>query len=77
MKTFLVLVLTVTALFLWQRNASQNAATGASSRSEAKVTAPASSSQPVSNGDWMKHSLDRAHEVAGQVQAARNQGDQP
>ena len=77
MKTFVVLVLTVTALFLWQRNASQTATTVNSAKSESRVAARAGSPQPVSNGDWMKHSLDRAHDVARQVQTARNQGDQP
>jgi hypothetical protein len=79
MKTFVVLVLTVTALFLWQRNGTQTAANGA--KAEAKATLP-SSSQPtqtskVSDGNWAKHSLDRAHEVAAQVQATRRENGQP
>lgn len=77
MKTFVVLVLTMSALFLWQRNASQTATTVSSAKSEGRLAVRAGSPQPVSNGDWMKHSLDRAHDVARQVQVVRNQGDQP
>jgi hypothetical protein len=74
MKTFVVLVLTVTALFLWQRNGTQTTAT--SPKSEVKAMSQ-SSSRPASEGDWAKHSIDRAREVAGEVQASRRENQQP
>jgi hypothetical protein len=75
MKTFVVLLLTVTALFLWQRNGTQTAANGP--KSAATPTLQTSSPRPVSEGDWAKHSIDRAREVAGQVQATRRGNEQP
>ncbi len=74
MKMFLVLVLSVAALFLWQRQGKENVvATDAASA----VASPAPS-QPraVSGHNWAKNSLDRAHEVAGQVQQSREQNDE-
>jgi hypothetical protein len=79
MKTFVVLVLTVTALFLWQRNGTQTTASNPEPPTKAVLqTAPAQPvSQPVSNGDWAKHSIDRAREVASQVQATRRENERP
>lgn len=69
MKTFVVLVLTVTALFLWQRN-SGHAPAGqprAALKTEAKISAPA----------WPKASIDRARQVAAQVRTLREENQQP
>ena len=66
---FLILVLSVTALFIWQRTNHEPA------RKDAPVaTAKAGT---VSQHDWAKHSLDRAHEVAEQVARTRQQNEQP
>ena len=69
MKTFLVLVLTVTALFLWQRNSDRPA-----------EKAPPVKNNPapvqVSGHDWTKNSLDSARRVANQVRAIRAQNEQ-
>jgi hypothetical protein len=73
MKTFLVLVLTLTALFLWQRNSAQRASHPPSVETKAVQSSPGQ----VSEGNWAKHSIDRAHQVAEQVQASRRQNDQP
>jgi hypothetical protein len=75
MKMFLLLMLTVTALFVWQRNDNHGA-------NEAKPTreTPATVSSPArttSEHDWAKHSLDRAHDVAEQVRKSRQGNNQP
>ena len=75
MRTFLLLVLTVTALYVWQRQGN-DAVTATRPRTETPVatrTAPL----PVSEHDWAKHSIDRAHEVANQVRETRQQNEQP
>lgn len=76
MKTFLVLVLSVTALFVWQRSGENNA-TPENKPAAAKAAPVAVTPRPVSEHDWAKHSLDRAHEVANQVQQTRRENEQP
>ena len=76
MKTFLVLVLSVTAIFMWQRNAERNAAVENKAPVEKTAAAPATP-RPVYEHDWAKHSLDRAHEVADQVRETRQSNEQP
>ena len=71
---FLVLVLTVTALFVWQRSGNNDAATGAP---PATKVAGSATPRPVYEHDWAKHSLDRAHDVADQVRKSRQQNEQP
>ena len=71
---FLLLVLTVTALFVWQRSGDNDAAT--SPPPEAKVAGPATP-RPIYEHDWAKHSLDRANDVANQVRKARQPNEQP
>ena len=71
---FLVLVLTVTALFVWQRSGNNEPATGAPLATKAAVPA---TPRPVYEHDWAKHSLDRANEVANQVRRSRQQNEQP
>ena len=75
MRTFLLLVLTVTALYVWQRQGN-DAVTATKPRAETAVATPAVP-RPVSEHDWAKHSIDRAHEVANQVREARQQNEQP
>jgi hypothetical protein len=75
MRTFLLLVLTVTALYVWQRQGN-DAVTAAKPRAETAVATPAVP-RPVSEHDWAKHSIDRAHEVANQVRETRQQNEQP
>jgi hypothetical protein len=71
-KTFVVLVLTVAALFLWQRNPEKARPTGS------VMDKPASSpSTAVSQHNWAKNSLDRAHEAIDAVQRARAGGQEP
>ncbi|MEO7723232.1 MAG: hypothetical protein ABIU29_00860 [Chthoniobacterales bacterium] len=71
MKTFLVLVLSVTALFVWQRQNQRAAAPG--QPAVGKTTAAAVAPRQVSEHNWAKYSLDRAHEVANQLQQSRKQ----
>jgi hypothetical protein len=76
MKTFLLLVLSVTALFFWQRHGSNDAAQETKppvSTSAVTATTP----RPVSEHNWAKHSIDRAQEVADQVRETRQQNEQP
>ena len=75
MKTFIVLVLSLTALFLWQRSRESDAVTENKPAAE-KVAAVAAPPRPVYEHDWAKHSLDRTHEVIDQVQLAREQDTQ-
>jgi len=75
MKTFLLLVLTVTALYVWQRQGN-DAVTATKPRVETAVATQAAS-RPVSEHDWAKHSIDRAHEVANQVRETCQQNEQP
>ncbi len=72
MKTFLLLVLSVTAVFLWQRNADRDAV-GGNNPTVARVTAAPASPHPVYKHDWAKNSLDRAHEVMDDVAQTREQ----
>ena len=69
---FLVLVLTVTALFLWQRSGDRDAV-GETKPPIEKVAAAPAPPQPVSEHNWAKHSLDRAQAVADQVRQSREQ----
>jgi hypothetical protein len=75
MRTFLLLVLTVTALYVWQRHG-DDAVTATRPRTETAV-ATRTPPRPVSEHDWAKHSIDRAHEVANQVRETRQQNEQP
>jgi hypothetical protein len=76
MKTFLVLVLSLTALYLWQRSGNQQTATQSKPATE-KITTAAVTPGPVSEHNWAKHSLDRTHEVIDQVQQTRRSNEQP
>jgi hypothetical protein len=76
MKMFLLLVLSVTALFFWQRHGSNDAAQETKppvSTSAVAATTP----RPVSEHNWAKHSIDRTHEVMDQVHQSREQNEQP
>jgi hypothetical protein len=75
MKTFLLLIFSVTALFVWQRQG--NDAVTATKPNAATAIATPTAPRPVSEHDWAKHSLDRAQEVADQVRRTRAQNDQP
>ena len=75
MRTFLLLVLTVTALYVWQRQGN-DAVTATKPRAETAVATRAAP-HPVSEHDWAKHSIDRAHEVANQVRETRQKNEQP
>lgn len=75
MKTFLVVVLSVTALYLWQRQGQESVAPAQKpTAAEAPAAAPA---RPVSEHNWAKNSLDRAHEVVDEVQQSRAPNEQP
>ena len=74
MKTFLVLVLSVTALFVWQRSGEKEAVNEKKTATE-KVAPVAATPRPVSEHNWAKHSLDRAHAVADQVRESRPPGE--
>jgi hypothetical protein len=74
MKTFLLLVLTVTALYVWQRQGN-DAATPTKPKTETPV-ATATAPRSVSEHDWAKHSIDRANEVANQVRQSRDHNEQ-
>ena len=76
MKTFLVLVLSITALYLWQRSGDQKAPSQSKPAMD-KVATAAVTPGPVSEHDWAKHSLDRTHEVIDQVQQTRRSNEQP
>ena len=75
MKTFLVLVLSVTALFVWQREGEKSAVANKPRR--ALPSAATASPRPVAEHNWAKNSLDRAHAVADQVQQTRAGNNQP
>ncbi|HEY3663939.1 MAG TPA: hypothetical protein VGL24_12375 [Chthoniobacterales bacterium] len=75
MKTFLVLVLSIVALFVWQRQGAETA-TGTKAPKAASAPAQVPQPRPVSEHNWAKNSLDRAHAVADQVQQTREQNDQ-
>ncbi len=68
MKTFIVLALTVTALFVWQRNSDQPAP----AKAPAMRTAPAQTKEV----NWPKNSLDQARRVVDQVRTLREQNEQ-
>ena len=73
MKTFLLLVLTVTALYVWERQGS-DAVTATRPRAELPVATPPAA-RPISEHNWAKHSIDRAHAVADQVRESRQSGE--
>jgi hypothetical protein len=75
MKTFLVLVLSVTALFVWQREGEKNAMANKPRR--ATPSAATASPRPVSEHNWAKNSLDRTHAVMNQVRQSRAGNEQP
>lgn len=66
MRTFLLLALTVGALYLWQQNEQHPAA-----KKIEKTLNDSSIEQTIEQHNWAKHALDRAHEVAGQVKTSR------
>lgn len=72
MKMFLLLALSVIALFVWQRQAPESAPTA---KTPLVAPATATAPRPVSEHNWAKHSLDRAHQVVGQVQQLRAEND--
>lgn len=74
MKTFLVLVLSVIALFVWQRQNQGTATPGQPSVGE--TTSAIAAPRPVSEHNWARHSLDRAHEVVNEVQQSREQNEE-
>ena len=76
MKMFLVLVLSVTALFVWQWHGGSDAVIK-TKPTAVQIAAAPTAPRPVSKHDWAKHSLDRANEVANQVRKSRQQNDQP
>lgn len=73
MKTFLLLVLTVAALFVWQRKSHPDA-TGR----QAPPAAPAveGAPRPTAEHDWARNSLDRVREATERVRESR-QEEQP
>jgi len=77
MKTFLVLALSLTAIFIWQRSGDRDAATGDKLAAVEKVVAAPATPRPVYEHDWAKHSLDRTHEVMDQVRETRQSNEQP
>ena len=77
MKTFLVLALSLMALYLWQRSGTGEVVT--ENKPAVATVAPAApiaaTPSAVSEHNWAKHSLDRAHEAVGQVQQSREQNE--
>lgn len=74
MKTFLLVVLTVAALFIWQRKSGGRAVETRPHESAALEASPA---RTISEHNWAKNSLDRARDVADQMQSARAEDQQP
>ena len=88
MRMFLVVAIIAAALFFWQRHheaaapgavpppggSKTTVAAGPGKPSPATV---AGTPRPVSEHNWMKRSLDRAHEVAGQVRKGHGENEQP
>jgi hypothetical protein len=74
MKTFVLLVLTVIALFLWQRGDERNVKT--SPNANVAPAAPAVTQQTAQH-DWAKRSIDRAREVVADANSAQRQNQQP
>jgi hypothetical protein len=77
MKMFLLLVLSLTALFVWQRHNSSDAASETKPPIAATAVVAVTTPRPVSEHNWAKHSLDRTHEVMDQAHQSRQQGEQP
>jgi len=75
MKMFLLLIFSVTALFVWQRQGN-NAVTATKPNGVTPIATP-TTPRPVSEHDWAKRSLDRAQGVADEVRRTRAQNDQP
>jgi hypothetical protein len=78
MKTFVLVVLSVGALYLWQRQGSETSAPvrPAAAAPVASVSRP-EPAHMASQGNWVKSPLDRAHQVADQVRASRSGNEQP
>jgi hypothetical protein len=79
MKKFFVLVLLITAFFIWLNRNNSSAPSAAKSKAptESPRSAVQTKPQPVYEHDWAKHSLDRASEVADQVRKTRKENEQP
>jgi hypothetical protein len=73
MKAFLLALAVLGAVFLWQREPSKQSSPPSSVATSAQ---PQAGTRQVWEHDWAKHSLDRAHSVAEQVQKTR-QENQP
>jgi hypothetical protein len=74
MKTFMVLVLTVIALFVWQR---ANNPGGASPPNPSTRLAATPARPPASAQSWVKNSLDRTHEAIEQLRRTREEKERP
>jgi len=75
MKTFMLVILTVTALFIWQRNSNPTAAETKAARE--MPAASLSPPQTTSDHNWAKRSLDRAQTVAEQARKSREESERP
>lgn len=73
MKMFLVLVLTVAAMFVWQAH-NEKSARPQDPVTEAQRSTPGKS-RPISAHNWAKNSLDRAHQALDEVQQTREQNE--
>ncbi len=75
MKIFLLLLLSVIALFVWQRQGN-DAAPAPRPRIETRTLATATP-RPASERHWTRQSLDRTHEAIDQVRQTRAPDEQP
>ena len=73
---FLVLVLSVTALFVWQREGEKAALADKARIAPPSAATAAAIPRPVSQHNWAKNSLDRAQAVADQVRQTRAENEQ-
>jgi hypothetical protein len=76
MKIFLVVLLIGTGIFFWQTRTRTTAPAAETEHAKAAATSSVTP-RPVSEHNWAKHSLDRAHAVTDQVAKTRKDNEQP
>jgi len=73
MKTFMVLILTVVALFVWQHGNNPGETSARTTTKLAATPAP----PPPSAQSWVKNSLDRTHEAIELDRRMREEKERP
>jgi hypothetical protein len=74
MKTFVVLILTVVALFVWQHGNNPGQMNAQNPATKLIASPPP---RPLAGQNWVKNSLDRTHEAIEQVSRLRAEEGRP